>query len=103
MDFRIIKTPSKGTIDILWDSREFMINPIFKQINSNKLTSETNAASEGWKQVTLMVDSTEENRYVVQFYKKKANTSYSGSNFASKYIKCENYTVQADPETPVQP
>ena len=99
----IIEGSGKGTIDILWDSREFTINPAFKIINSSKLTGETSTDTEGWKKVTLTVNSTEENRYVVQFYKKKANASYSGTNFASKYIKCENYIVQSDPETPVQP
>ncbi len=99
----IVEGSGKGTIDILWDSREFTINPIFKQINSSKLTDETDAALEGWRKVTLTVDSTEENRYVVQFYKKNTNSAYSGNNFASRYIKCENYIVQADPETPAQP
>lgn len=99
----IVEGTGKGTIDILWDSREFTISPAFIEINSSKLTNEASTDTEGWKKVRLTVNSTEENRYVVQFYKKKTNESYSGTNFASKYIKCENYIVQADPETPAQP
>ena len=87
----IIEGSGSGKIDILWDNREFTINPAFLTINSSKLTAEADAATEGWKTVTLTVNSTEDNRYVVQFYKKKTNVSYTGSEFPSKYILCRNY------------
>ena len=45
----------------------------------------------GWKKRTLTVNSMVDNRYVVQFYKRDSNVSYTGNNFASKYIKCNNY------------
>ncbi|MEE3415388.1 MAG: hypothetical protein VZR53_08460 [Prevotella sp.] len=93
----VIEGSGSGTIDILWDNNEFTINPAFLTINSNKLTAITDDVSEGWKKTTLTVNSTEENRYVVQFYKKKQNVSYTGNEFPSKYIICNNYIA-----TPVE-
>ena len=87
----VIEGSGSGTIDIQWDNREFTINPAFIINNSAKLTPETDAEAEGWRTVTLTVNSTEQNRYLVQFYKKKANTDYTGDEFPSKYIRCTNY------------
>lgn len=89
----VVEGSGKGTIDILWDNNEFSINPAFLEINSSKITGPVDAATAGWKKVTLTVNSTEKNRYVVQFYKKKTNTNYTGNNFPSKYIKCEHYVA----------
>ena len=87
----VIEGSGSGTIDILWDNNEFTINPAFLTINTSKLTDVTDTTPAGWKKVTLTVNSTEENRYVVQFYKKKQNVSYTGNEFPSKYIICNNY------------
>jgi len=96
----IVEGSGSGTIDIRWDSREFTINPAFLTNNSSKLTSVADAPLEGWKKVTLTVNSTEENRYVIQFYKQKTNVSYTGNNFPSKYIVCENYIATVNTATP---
>ena len=96
----VIEGSGKGTIDILWDSREFTINPAFLDINSSKLTSVTDASSTGWKTVTLSVDSSERNRYIVQFYKVKTNTDYTGNDFPSRYILCSNYEADDGESSP---
>ena len=94
----VIEGAGKGTIDVLWDNREFTINPAFVENNSSKLTAITDASDTGWKMLTLSVDSTDQNRYLVQFYKKKTNTDYTGDEFPSKYIRCTNY-VQNNAES----
>lgn len=93
----MVEGSGEGTIDILWDDSEFTINPVFISLEG---LAPVDATSEGenWKKVTLSVDSTEKNRYVVQFYKKKENTTYTGPKFPSIYIKCKNY--QAATPTP---
>ena len=92
----VIEGSGAGTIDILWDSTEFTINPAFLAINSSKLSAETTDSS-GLKKRTLTVNSSEENRYVVQFYK---STSYTGNSLPSNAIKCENYVVSEHENTP---
>jgi len=96
----IVEGSGSGTIDIRWDNREFTINPAFITNNSGKVTAVTNDSAEGWKKVTLTVNSAQENRYVIQFYKKKANTSYTGSNFPSRYIICDNYAASVNVSEP---
>ena len=93
----VVEGSGEGTIDILWYDSKFTINPVF--ISVEGLTpGDATSEGENWKKVTLPVDSTEKNRYVVQFYKKNENTPYTGSEFPSKYIKCSNY--QAATSTP---
>ena len=87
----VVEGSGKGTIDILWDSREFTINPAFLEINGSKLTEVTDAETVGWKTVTLSVNSSEQNRYIVQFYKVQTKTDYTGATFPSRYIMCSNY------------
>lgn len=99
----IIEGSGKGTIDILWDSAKFTMNPVFVGQyggDGGKLSVESDVSGQtGWKKRTLKVDSaTGDNRYVVQFYKTISGT-YTGLDFPSKYIKCENY-VQDSEETP---
>ena len=96
----IVEGSGSGTIDIRWDNREFTINPAFLTNNSAKLTPVADASIDGWKKVTLTVNSTQENRYVVQFYKKKTNVNYTGTEFPSKYIVCENYIAAVNTATP---
>ena len=97
----VIEGSGAGTIDILWDNEKFIINPVFLTNNSLNPTDATSEGT-GWKKVTLPVNSTVENRYVVQFYKKDEDTNYTGTEFPSKYIKCSNYqqTIQSTP-TPI--
>lgn len=99
----IIEGSGAGTIDILWDSSKFTMNPVFiSQYDGSGgiLSGESDVSGQtGWKKRTLTVNSaTGDNRYVVQFYKKVSGT-YTGTEFPSKYIKCENY-VQDDDDTP---
>ena len=99
----IIEGSGKGTIDILWDSSKFTMNPVFVSQyggTGGKLTGESAVSGKpGWVMRTLTVDSaTGDNRYVVQFYKAVSGT-YTGPEFPSKYIKCENYVQDSD-ETP---
>lgn len=101
----IIEGSGAGTIDILWNDTKFAMNPAFitkyGPSGSGILTDESSATGrEGWKKRTLTVDSaTGDNRYVVQFYKRIAGT-YTGSEFPSKYIKCENYVQDVGAGTP---
>ncbi len=89
-----IEGSGAGKIDILWDSNKFTMNPAFVTLYSGTiLSSESDVAGrEGWKKRTLTVNSINSNRYVVQFYKKVSGT-YTGTEFPSKYIKCENYVA----------
>lgn len=90
----VIEGSGAGTIEILWDNNKFAINPAFVTLYGGTggiLTGESDVAGRnGWKKMTLSVDSMRSNRYVVQFYKKE-KTVYTGTDFASNYIKCENY------------
>lgn len=104
----VIEGSGSGTIDILWDSNEFAINPAFLEMNQNsgKLTAVTDAAAAGWKKATLTVNSNEDNRIVAQFYKVKEDEYYIGAEFPSKYIRCENYiakTEEAEEEPEEEP
>lgn len=91
----IIEGSGSGTIDICWDDTKFAMNPAFVTLygsNGKKfLTDEFEGDQTGWKKRTLTVNSMVDNRYVVQFYKRDTNVSYVGNNFASIYIRCNNY------------
>ncbi len=101
----IIEGSGAGTIDILWNDTKFAMNPFFIEkygpSGTGILTAESAATGrEGWKKRTLTVDSaTGDNRYVVQFYKRTMAT-YTGNEFPSKYIKCENYIQDVGAVTP---
>lgn len=98
----IIEGSGSGTIDICWDDTKFAMNPAFITLygrsGENILTDELEGDQTGWKKRTLTVNSMVDNRYVVQFYKRDANVSYVGSNFASLYIRCQNYIAAVDDE-----
>lgn len=99
----IIEGSGAGTIDILWDSSKFTMNPVFVEQYGGvggKLSGESDVTGQtGWKKRTLTVDSANgDNRYVVQFYKAVSGT-YTGAEFPSKDIKCENY-IQDTEVTP---
>lgn len=97
----VIEGSGTGTIEILWDNSKFTMNPAFvsQYGGAGGILSDAEdvAGQTGWKKRILTVDSASgDNRYVVQFYKNNANTPYTGNEFPSKYIKCENYTPAAD-------
>lgn len=91
----IVEGSGAGTIDICWDDTKFAMNPAFVMLYGSSgekiLSDAVDADQTGWKKRTLTVNSMKDNRYVIQFFKKNANVSYTGSDFASKYIKCNNY------------
>ena len=89
---------SSGTIDIMWDPAWLEPNEFFFSTlagntfsNSSTPTSFSDDKHTNWKKVTLVVDN-EKNRYELQFFKVKTQTSYTGDNDASKYI---DYKFQA--------
>lgn len=84
----IIEGSGVGEIDILWDNTEFTMNPKFVELYSAKLTRESDVLDRpGWKKRTLSVNSMQENRYDVQFYKKKPSATGTGK------ILCNNYNA----------
>ena len=94
----IIEGSGAGTIDILWDNTKFTMNPAFITLygstGKNILSTEDYVANrEGWKKRTLKVNSMEDNRYVVQFYKKTTSATGSGN------ILCNNYVATAVDDT----
>lgn len=108
----IIEGSGAGTIEILWDNAKFAMNPVFvaqygEAPGKGILTAAADVDGQtGWKKCTLTVDSASgDNRYVVQFYKRVPGSYYTGTDFPSKYIKCENYvqTVAASPEPEPEP
>ena len=101
----VVEGSGEGTIDIVWDNSKFTMNPVFVEqhggVGGNLGDAVDVSGSPGWKKRTLSVDSSSgENRYVIQFFKNNAGTSYTGAEFPSKYIKCEHYvqTVETIPE-----
>ena len=89
----IVEGVGKGTIDIRWDNSRFMINPAFtSDTTNNSFTSGViDDTTSGWKKITMNVNSLEKNRYEIQFYKRIPSTTYTGTDSADRYIKCDNY------------
>ncbi|MCI6560122.1 MAG: hypothetical protein MR434_01745 [Ruminococcus sp.] len=86
----IISGSGKGTVDVMWDSTMFEINPFFLDMEKIiKVETITEGIHNGWSKITLMVDSTINNRYDIQLYKiSETISSYTGEYDASKYIDC---------------
>lgn len=87
----IVSGSGAGTIDVMWDPEWFDINPYFISLSGGAATAITtindaNDTHDGWKKVTITVNSTQNSRYEIQMYKVKNNTSYTGENAATKYI-----------------
>lgn len=87
----IIEGSGAGTIDILWDNSKFAMNPVFvtlyggeKRILSDDVDVEDRT---GWKKRTLTVNSMEDNRYIVQFYKREANAASAGNILCNNYVE----------------
>lgn len=74
-----------GTLNIYWDPTKVSVNQYF--LEQNNLTAE-NAGSEheGWKKITMEVNSTVKNRYEFQLFKTEKDSSYLSP---SAYITCE--------------
>lgn len=86
----IISGSGKGTVDVMWDSTMFEINPFFLDMeNITDIMPITGGVHDGWSKITLEVDSTKNNRYDIQLYKiSETISSYTGEYDASKYIDC---------------
>lgn len=91
----IISGSGIGTVDILWDGDWFDINPFFTNSMSGNIVTgasiidETGSPYNGWKKITLTVNSTQQNRYELQLYKMKTDTSYTGTNEPTNFITCK--------------
>lgn len=86
----IISGSGKGTIEVMWDSTMFEVNPFFLDMeNITDIVPITGEVHDGWSKITLSVDSTKNNRYDIQLYKiSETISSYTGEYDASKYIDC---------------
>lgn len=95
----IITGSGTGKLDIMWDSDWFDVNAFFFDSglsgavfvlddNGEKLTTVSGGEYNGWKKVTIEVDSSLKSRYELQLYKTKENISYTGENDAAKHIAC---------------
>lgn len=85
----IISGSGKGTIEVMWDSTMFEVNPFFLEMVNRNADTIPGGKYDGWSKITLDVDSTKENRYDIQLYKNSSViTSYTGDYNASQYIDC---------------
>ena len=95
----VISGSGSGNLDIMWNSDFFEIDGFFFDSSLSGITFYNNINTpvtisggtyNGWKKVTIVVNSTRgKSRYELQLYKQKANTPYTGANDAAKYIHCE--------------
>ena len=97
----IIEGSGAGTIDILWNNTMFSMNPAFITLYSGTdgiLGDEDDVDGRtGWRKRTLKVNSLEDNRYVVQFFKNADNATGTGN------IICTNYVPTVVNETGQEP
>ncbi|MGN1480951.1 hypothetical protein [Porcipelethomonas sp.] len=85
----ILSGNGKGTIEVMWDSTMFEVNPFFLEMEQTNVETISGGTHAGWSKITLEVDSTKENRYDIQLYKTSNDiTSYTGAYNASQYIDC---------------
>jgi len=86
----IIEGSGAGTIDILWDNSKFAMNPAFVTLYGGTggiLGPEEDAPGRnGWRMRTLKVDSMNDNRYTIQFYKKQSDAVGSGNIICNHYV-----------------
>ena len=78
----IITGSGKGTIEVSWDPEHLKANTFFLEENNLKEENGEN----GWKKITISVDSTVKSRYEIQFYKTKEDQMITSPD---KYIKCK--------------
>ena len=88
----IIEGSGSGQIDIIWNETYFTINPVFIALNAGKLGTEEDATDRpsGFKKITLTVDSTQDNRYVVQFFKNLPEATGTGNILCAHYVPANN-------------
>lgn len=96
----VIEGSGSGTIDIVWDDSKFTMNPVFveKYGGTDGILGDEVGLGDTKKRTLTVNSATGDNRYVIQFYKKHSGISYTGAEFPSKYIKCENYVQDEDEE-----
>lgn len=87
----ILTGSGTGTIDVMWDTTMFEINPFFRDMEHVQIASEgtvpVGEEHAGWARMTLEVDSTVENRFAIQFYKiSDTIPSYTERFSASEHI-----------------
>lgn len=101
----IISGSGSGKLDIMWEDDWFEIDDFFLNSSLSGVEFDTSCLDgdgnvridtvsggkyNGWKKVTIVVDSTEgKSQYELKLYKKRANTSYTGNDDAAKHIYCE--------------
>lgn len=94
-----------GTIEIRWNSSYFTISDIFLMDDSNKFEDDNgndltgdaailDDSVQGWKKVILRVNSYEQNKYDIQFFKVQAHT-YTADDPVSNYIDAGGYKETA--------
>lgn len=108
----VVTGSGEGTVDILWDPEMFGVSKFFfnTSLSGNQFKNQNNQPAViqpedanygagkhegkyvGWHKISLLVDSTEKNRYELQLYKTATDSltgvSYTGENDASKFITC---------------
>lgn len=73
-----------GTLDIYWDPTKVSVNKYFLEQN-NLNAEDADSIHEGWKKITINVDSTKKNRYEFQLFKAEKDSSFL---IPSAYITC---------------
>lgn len=101
----VISGSGSGKLDIMWDPAWFDIDVFFftgslSGVNFDvssldgegqvRIDTVSDGERNGWKKVTIVVDSTnDKSRYEIQLYKTKPNSSYTGEDDAAKHVYCE--------------
>lgn len=97
----IVSGSGAGTIEVTFDSSRFSISEVFLNdsentfldMSNNKVTGENaliDDADANWKKLILEVNSIDQNRYEIQFFKKDSAV-YNSASEVNNYIKCRNY------------
>lgn len=74
-----------GRLYVYWDPTKVSVNRYFLEQN-NLTAEEVDSNHEGWKKITMEVNSTVKNRYEFQLFKTEKDSSYLSP---SAYIMCE--------------
>lgn len=89
----IVSGSGVGTVRVFWNPQYFELNPFFQStlpagssVTDGGTYSDPGNPYDGWRMLTIKVDSTVINRYELQLYKTQRDTSYTGDNSASQYV-----------------
>lgn len=89
----IVSGSGVGTVRIFWNPQYFELNPFFQStlpagsnVTDNGIYADSGSPYYGWRMMTIVVNSTVQNRYELQLYKTQRDTSYTGANAASQYV-----------------